>query len=822
MKEGENVDVFDDINIKYEDVLDILARDYCKIFRIDLSNNLYSIVSSSQKTETDDPINRQFTFLIKNYVDNGNVFEADIKGFKRITDIGELRKHFYNNDKVISYRYREKFDDEYRWVKMEISRSVDYNESNQIVLLSIKDMYGYSMERVEENIALSTNAIGICYVDITANELRWGSGDYYTISDAMHCDTVDEFIKNIAENISIEEQRAMFYDTFSVNNLLNLFNEGVFEASLRHIFIIDDEEKCLANTIIKMSKEDLSGDILGTFYIMDISDDYIAKTLPGLLYEHEYESVGIIDPERKLILLEKSYDKYENSLAVNSVLDYDVSVDLVTETMVPYYERGTFTIQSDLSYIVEKLKESKEYQFYIHHIIETGEKRLKRYKYIYFSEQANLILATMEDITETSEHDIIVGGYNRLGFIRHTANILENNKDIDYSVIFFNIKGFKAINDIFGNDSGDDVIKHVYNEIIKSRLKPIVTARATADHFVCLVESKDIDYETLNELCRVLYVKGGKTVMVLQRCGIYNIHDKKMSVSKMCDRAQLAATYIENEYVKPYAFYERYMHDTYIDKNEILSVLDEAIANDEFKAYYQPIYDAKTKKIASAEALVRWIHPSRGVVSPGLFIPILEENGYISQIDLLIERNVKEFIQRRINCQKHIVPISINLSRMDFFDVDMMEKIRFDVEHAEDLKGLYRFEITESSYVSIAGNNMKMITDMRNLGAMILIDDFGSGYSSFNAITDYDFDIIKLDMEFVKKIGKNKKIDGVIDSLISMAHHMDAKVVAEGAETEEQVEFLVKHNCDYIQGYYFSRPVSEKEFELMLDKEKSS
>lgn len=813
------MEMSDVVNIKYEDAVEILAREYCKILRIDLTNDLYSVVSSSEKGNTEFGLNRTFSVLVNGYLKNENVFNADEDGFKKVTDIEELKNQFLQGKSVIVYRYRRKFGDEFRWVQMEVSRSVEYSDENQIVLLSVKDIYGDSAERAEENVTLRNNAIGICYVNLSDDEMKWGAGDYINLSDAMHEKTVNGFIKSVADNIKIEEHKMGFLKIFDVKKLLQLFDSGTREVSYRHIYNVEDNEICLVNTVLRMLKEDETGDVMGTIYVTDVSENYIAETLPGLLYENEYESVGIIDVERRLFLLKKNSEDDKDQLETDTILDYDVSVDKITETIVPDYERGTFTIQTDLTYIVEQLEESNDYQFYIHHILENGEKRLKKYKYIYFSQRANLILATVEDITETSEHDIVVGGYNRLGFIRHTAKILEKNKDKEYAIIFFNIKGFKAINDIFGNDSGDDIIKYVYNEIKKSSLNPIVTARANADHFVCLVESKYIDYDVLNELCRVMYVESGKTVMILQRCGIYNIHDKGMNVSKMCDRAQLAATYIENEYVKPYAFYEKYMHDTYIDKNEILSVLDEAIANNEFKAYYQPIYDAKTRKIASAEALVRWIHPSRGVVSPGLFIPVLEENGYISQIDLLIERSVKEFIQRRIDSGKHIVPVSVNLSRMDFFDVDMMEKIRFDVENADDLKGLYRFEITESSYVSIAGNNMKTISDMRNLGAMILIDDFGSGYSSFNAITDYDFDIIKLDMEFVKKIGKNKKIDGVIDSLISMAHHMDAKVVAEGAETDEQVDFLVSHNCDYIQGYYFSRPISEREFEMMLDNE---
>ena len=179
------------------------------------------------------------------------------------------------------------------------------------------------------------------------------------------------------------------------------------------------------------------------------------------------------------------------------------------------------------------------------------------------------------------------------------------------------------------------------------------------------------------------------------------------------------------------------------------------------------------------------------------------------------------FIKKRIEAGKFIVPVSTNLSWMDFYDTDMIETMISDLKQTSHPHGYIRFEVTETSYAGMAEKNHSVLENFRNMGAHILIDDFGSGYSSFSTVTDYNFDLLKLDMGFVRKIGKNSKIGSVIHSIIDMAHHMDIKVIAEGAETKEQVDFLRRHGCDYIQGYYYSKPLSMEEFGDMLDKQQN-
>ena len=285
----------------------------------------------------------------------------------------------------------------------------------------------------------------------------------------------------------------------------------------------------------------------------------------------------------------------------------------------------------------------------------------------------------------------------------------------------------------------------------------------------------------------------------------------------MCDRARLAEQHIKDGYMKYYEIYDQKMSDAYIDKTELLSMIDSALQRKEFVVYYQPVVDAGTGKTVSAEALVRWIHPQRGIISPGVFIPALEESGRISQLDLYVAKEVLEFQTKRLQAGKVVVPVSVNLSWMDFYDTSMVEWLRREMDREIFPEGIFRYEITETSYAAVAETQKSVLQELRERGIQLLLDDFGSGYSSFSTMRNYDFDILKLDMGFVRQIEESAKTRSIIHSIIDMSHHMNVKVIAEGAETERQVQFLREHGCDYIQGYYFYKPLSQNDFEKVLN-----
>lgn len=440
-----------------------------------------------------------------------------------------------------------------------------------------------------------------------------------------------------------------------------------------------------------------------------------------------------------------------------------------------------------------------------------------------YTHDRQIVLLYIKDIhhqfvKDIEERDILTGGINRRGFIRQTRQILAHEpEERKFAIVFFNLIGFKAINEMFGTAGGDEVLRDAYRHFKESSLCPLLIARIEGDHFVCLVDQVNLHYDALPSLCRMTVLRKDKSLTVYIKCGVYLICDRLMEVSAMCDCAKIAKTYIVDEYLKPYAVFDDSMIDNYLAQTEVKRNISSAIKKGEFHVYYQPIFDTRTRELVSAEALVRWIHPERGIISPGVFIPVLEENGFINEIDFFVLETVKKFLRERKKNHLPIVPVSVNLSWMDFYDTRMMEYIKNDIKENEEEASMTRLEVTETSYAALSKHDDNLIEDLRKLGATILLDDFGSGYSSFSTICDYDFDIIKLDMEFVRRINKDTKIKSIIHSIIDMAHHMDAKVIAEGVETEDQLKFLKRHDCDYVQGFYFSKPLPKEEFEKLLD-----
>ena len=541
---------------------------------------------------------------------------------------------------------------------------------------------------------------------------------------------------------------------------------------------------------------------------------YIKNTIQRELLSRQYEEVGIVD------VRDESYSPIDLSSdeVTEKQQSYGSYCDDVCMLKVVSEERKNFSENTELSNVVRSLENSNSYFFTINCISDGGERRLKKYTFFYLDKKRDIIIIVCEDITGILERDVLTGELNRRGFKRVVKKIMDESSDSDkYTILFFDIRNFKMINELFGYQGGDNVLRSIPSLIKNSELKPLAIARFESDHFLCICKQERFDIDVVSKLLFDTYTQNYKTITMEWICGIYHVKDNHMNVEGMFDRARLAKEFVTRDTTRWYAVYDKSMKDAYVARNTLDLELKNAIHNKEFVVYYQPIYEAKTGKIASAEALVRWLHPKKGIVSPGLFIPHLEENGRISLVDLYVERNTREFLENRVKRGMPVVPVDINLSWLDFYDEQVICDIMEDLVNTTLPGSCVRIEVTESSYSSMAENNTRVFHSMKKRGLKLLVDDFGSGYSSFSTIRDYEFDIIKIDMGFVQKIGESRKTENIIRAIIDMAHHMNILVIAEGAETEEQVDFLRENGCDYIQGYYFSKPLPQDEFDELLN-----
>lgn len=541
-----------------------------------------------------------------------------------------------------------------------------------------------------------------------------------------------------------------------------------------------------------------------------------ATRVPELLYQTEYSFVGLIDLNHHTIsrcrLDAKSGEDF-----LTSTDSYERICELMKRLHISPVDYDYFDSHNPLTKVKHALDTQGDYSYTLHHV-KNDKELIVRYNFVYFDKEQQLVLSTIQDISYLAYQDFLTGDLNRIGFYHIVSNIIKNDPHNDkFSLLFIDFKEFKALNEILGFEGGDAFLHHFHNELRNSFLNPIAAARLTSDHFVCLIERKYLDYEQLTKLLKQSFTYHDKTILIFAKCGIYHIHDQHVSVNGMCDRAHLACQHIENEYLQPYAIYDLKMKEIYMAQSQIRHNIGQALENDELQVYYQPIFSAATDKIVGAEALIRWIHPEKGMISPDVFIPTLEKNGHISVLDKFVSDIISLFLHRRHDAGKKVVPISMNISRMDFYDPDMLNALVDEFSNDEFLCSHKMLELTESAYISINNLDLHPLRKIQNQNVRILLDDFGSGFSSFSTITDYDFNILKLDMEFIRSIGKNPKIESVLRTIIFMAHELGIKVIAEGAETGEQVNFLKSVNCDFIQGYYYSKPVPQDVFENMLD-----
>lgn len=815
------ITLYDNISSNLKDAVTMLSTIFYRILKIDLEADSYEIIEQGNS----DPLRELYqkesiSACLKDVAEKGYIHEEDYKEYTEFCSLEHLKKIFLDGSQYASLQYRRVLEGQYRWVSMEIVRSTEYREDNQQVVMYIRDINDDYLKLLQIAMCHTLDSVGIVSANISQGICLSFAGR----RDELECqseESIDTYIQRVSEMIPMPESREHFCQVFSQQNMLKLFTEGTAALSMEAAFFYSEEQQpCVLRINVDMACNSFSREIEGVLHFTDVTVAYLIENVPQKIYQKDYENIIIIDAKREKMIKtdvlssvisdylkkEEAYEGYRSYSSHRAVVES---------------ERERFKKCVELSTIKEGLRKDKQYFFTINETDKTGEVRLKRYSYIYIDERVDIIVGAREDITEFSEKDVLTGGYNRRGFIRITERLLNEVPDrTKYAVLFFNVKNFKAVNELFGVESGDVVLQNIFRTLTHSKLSPVITARVESDHFVCLVENKNLDFEELTSVCDNKFVKDGKCMNLIIRCGIFYVEEKPMKISGMIDRAKLAKRYITDEYVQPYMVYDHSMQVSYIDKAKLAGELQEGIAKEQFKVYYQPVIDTKTGKIASAEALIRWIHPDKGFISPALFIPALEENGHISELDFYVLKKVWQFINDRCENNKFVVPISVNLSWMDFYDEIMMEKILKEMDRFREngREHMARFEITETSYAAIRENRSGILESLRIKNAKILLDDFGSGFSSFGMLQDYDFDILKIDMSFIRKIGENPKTKSIVHSIIGMVHEIGIKTVAEGVETEEQVSFLRQSGCDYIQGYYYSKPLPEEEFVEFLEK----
>ncbi len=419
---------------------------------------------------------------------------------------------------------------------------------------------------------------------------------------------------------------------------------------------------------------------------------------------------------------------------------------------------------------------------------------------------------------EIIKYDELTHLVGRTHFCKEIARLNQNNADTEYALFFFDIIKFKAINDLFGFAEGDELLKYIADTIRSIELPIVLACRVSADRFALMA---DISEKGAEEIIFALFEEIRKYNIPLEinlNAGIYVVPKTNESGNSMLDKATLAQSAIKGNYAKTVNFYTDALRDEMLSEQEISSDMHAALEEEQFILHYQPQYNHSTGMLVGAEALVRWVHPQKGIISPARFIPVFEKNGSITKLDLYVFEKAAAFVKRSMDNNFSIVPISVNFSKHDIFSPDFVEKLE-SIRKKYNVPSKYmRIEITESV---LMGNNKavnEIMSRLHSCGYIVEMDDFGSGYSSLNVLKDLDFDVIKLDMLFLENKDENSRGGTILSSVVNMAKWLNIPVIAEGVETVEQADFLRSIGCDCIQGYLYSRPLPEAEYEALISK----
>ncbi len=441
---------------------------------------------------------------------------------------------------------------------------------------------------------------------------------------------------------------------------------------------------------------------------------------------------------------------------------------------------------------------------------------------------ADVILARIEKtiqlyesikIVNATELDPLTGLYNKEYFMEYARGYDQYYPDRNMDAVALNINRFHILNEIYGRTFGDEILlmlgKAVGDYVGKC---DGIACRYDADgYFLYIPGGHDIP-EELSKVIKDYETDDMRNIHIRVRYGIYPDVDREYDVLRRFDCALLACNSIKGDYKERAAFYDSSMHEREAYSERLIADMEQGLSEGQFKVYYQPKYYIQDDKpyLSSAEALVRWVHPTLGMISPAEFIPIFEANGMVRRLDRFVWREAARQIAEWKKEFDLTIPVSVNVSRIDLMEPNFIDEIISIMKEAGITAGEYLLEVTESAYTEDSDRIIDVVKKLRSLGLKIEMDDFGTGYSSLNMLSSLPIDVLKLDRGFIMNIHQSEKDLKMVELIMDIAKYLDLKVVAEGVENEEQYRLLKETGVHLVQGFYFSRPVPGPEMEKFI------
>jgi len=412
-------------------------------------------------------------------------------------------------------------------------------------------------------------------------------------------------------------------------------------------------------------------------------------------------------------------------------------------------------------------------------------------------------------------HNRLTDMCNKEYFCEQAESFIKRHDDMEMLMVCTDIKDFKMVNDILGTQMGDLVLKNTSRMIKEKFPEAVAHGYLGNDIFAILIAKEDFDEERIVFKEQEGFFEGSDkeiTYPILNYVGVFEIRERELPVSVMCDRARMAISLIKGNYHQRIAYYDGVLRDDVLHEQELIADLDAALTEGQMKMYLQPQISTEGKMVG-AEALVYWVHPEKGLLSPGVFIPVFERNGLISDVDRYVWEQACVQLRKWKMEGRTDLYISVNISAKDLYFMNIYQVFLGLIARYQINPRNLKLEITESAIAMDFDRHLELIGKLRNIGFVVEMDVFGSGYSSLNMLKDINVDVLKIDMAFLRKANDEEKSKKILQMIISLSKQLGMQVVTEGVEKEEQVKFLTEMGSDLFQGYYFNKPMDVESFE---------
>ena len=412
-------------------------------------------------------------------------------------------------------------------------------------------------------------------------------------------------------------------------------------------------------------------------------------------------------------------------------------------------------------------------------------------------------------------YDPLTGLYNRQKTYLECNRVLQEHPDDPMVMVHFDIQRFRLYNSFFGESEGDRLLKYIADMFrrLSNTYNYGVYGRIEADVFLLLFPYRNNVIEWNEKFIQECLAGYRNDFQITGYSGICMVRDRTLSVDALFNRATIAAKNTTEKQLRSYCIFDDTMEKKLIQEQEILRDMRKAIDEEQFQVYLQPKYKLVTGEPFGAEALVRWIHPEKGMISPAAFIQLFEMNGFITTLDQYMWEHVCRLLRKWLDDGKSPEPVSVNMSRVSMYSPQTVAFLTNLIEKYQIPPRLLNLELTESAYMDDPDAMKKRLDELRSYGCEIMMDDFGSGYSSLNTLREIPVDYMKVDRMFLASVDHDDRSRMVLEAVIHMATKMGIPVITEGVETELQKEFLKSIGCDYVQGYLYAKPMSTEEYE---------